>query len=410
MAWRGARFGRTGAGMPSGAGFAGGYGVQRRSAYATPWELGPKPWTPDFVVDGGRPGYPVQHRINPYAFKPSLQWRTEDWDPALRHWAVGFDPQLTEWLQDLDLAAPSVLAGREFARQHARWRHADADGNLAKDIDSLVGARWLRRSDVAWYAADDADDATRAAAWAAIRRELGTLDDLMQITRARYQAECLAQADGIPRYFMHLLAMDGASRPWTMALIRCGLSIGNIAYMDFKARFKRLRPSSLCPGLVPPFGPPRHPAFPSGHSFLAHFISLLLLEVEGIAQRYGMGIGDGGIGRKPCWEKIAPPKPAEATKSKKPPDERTPEPADPVLDGPLFWLAERLATNRERIGVHYPSDSAAGRHLAIGIWNAIFGEVPATQRIDLPTLQRTLRLARAEWEAGVERRPAGKGA
>ena len=46
-----------------------------------------------------------------------------------------------------------------------------------------------------------------------------------------------------------------------------------------------MRPSTLSPGLVPPFGPPRHLAFPSGHRSWA-FIALLLLAIPGIAS-YG---------------------------------------------------------------------------------------------------------------------------
>ena len=49
------------------------------------------------------------------------------------------------------------------------------------------------------------------------------------------------------------------------------------------------------------------------------------------------------------------------------------------------------------MGVHYPSDSAASRHLAGGVWNAIFGVVEPAQRIDVPTLRHVLARAGAEW-------------
>ena len=52
--------GGTGAGMGSGSGFLSGYGFIPRSAYATPLELGFKPWTLDFsAISGGRG---VSHR------------------------------------------------------------------------------------------------------------------------------------------------------------------------------------------------------------------------------------------------------------------------------------------------------------------------------------------------------------
>ena len=66
------------------------------------------------------------------------------------------------------------------------------------------------------------------------------------------------------------------------------------------------------------------------------------------------------------------------------------------VNGALLWMAERLATNRERIGVHYPSDSLASRHLAGGIWNGLINDTGAT-RIHAPTLRKVLNRARAEW-------------
>jgi membrane-associated phospholipid phosphatase len=45
------------------------------------------------------------------------------------------------------------------------------------------------------------------------------------------------------------------------------------------------------------------------------------------------------------------------------------------------------------MGLHYPSDSSAGRHLAGGIWSALF---PLNQ-IAVPTLMRILARATAEW-------------
>ena len=101
-------------------------------------------------------------------------------------------------------------------------------------------------------------------------------------------AEIELQADNGPDYIVAFIGANVARFPWTIELIDCGLSIGNIAYSYYKAHFKRVRPSFLCPGLAPPFGPPGHPSFPSGHSFLGHLMALLLLEIPGIWQRFGM--------------------------------------------------------------------------------------------------------------------------
>jgi membrane-associated phospholipid phosphatase len=141
-----------------------------------------------------------------------------------------------------------------------------------------------------------------------------------------------------------------------------------------------VRPSVLCPGLIPPFGPPAHPSFPSGHSFLGHFIALLLLEIPMLAQRHGI---------------FDPNKPA-GTPGKAPANTNELR-GRTEIKSPLLWLAQRLAKGRERLGVHYPSDSSGSRHLAAGIWYALLHENKPDARIDCPTLRTVLRHAVAEW-------------
>ena len=183
--------------------------------------------------------------------------------------------------------------------------------------------------------------------------------------------------------------------------------------MQYKSVYRRLRPSSLCAGLVPPWGPPQHPSFPSGHSMVAHLYALLLLEIPQVAERLGV---------------FAAPVPAV-----------DPAPADDPFNAkgrqptgddffvhfgygadmqcPLLWLAWRVAKGRERIGVHYPSDSAASRHLAAAVWLAMLGGLEqrtlnlgdaqdrrgagrgplVLPHIEVPTLRRGLAHARAEW-------------
>jgi membrane-associated phospholipid phosphatase len=355
--------------MPTGNGFLSGYGFIARSAYATPVDLGFKNWTLDFAPDGTGLPFPTDYRRNPYT-PVRLEWQTDDWDPALRFWNLPFDPNLTEWLQDLDMAAPSVMAAREFARHSATWQLTEA---------VLTAQKWLTAADLSWQS--DGTAAQNTAATAFINGELDQLADSMEDDRERYMAEALEQADGIPRYFVQVLAADRMRRPWTMELIQAALAIGNLAYMSYKAHFRRVRPSFLCPGLAPSFGPPGHPAFPSGHAFLGAFITLLLLEIPDLATRFGIGMkADGSVpGRKPTLAEV--------------------QADDPnVLNGPLFWLGRRVAKTRERMGLHYPSDSAAGRHLAGGIWSIVMTQPPATApTIDVPTLRRILARASVEW-------------
>jgi membrane-associated phospholipid phosphatase len=172
-----------------------------------------------------------------------------------------------------------------------------------------------------------------------------------------------------------LLGIDPLLKPWTGHLTRCATAVAHIAYMYFKARFKRVRPSRLCPGLAVPFGPPEHPAFPSGHSTAAHLVALCLLQVPPIAELYGVADPNNRDGPRNA------PK-ADDLRSTNPPQ------------CPLLWLADRIARNRERLGFHYPSDSHAGRHIAIRIWESIF----VTKTISVPTIERALWRAAAEWQ------------
>ena len=79
---------------------------------------------------------------------------------------------------------------------------------------------------------------------------------LMQDDRDRYMAEIIEQADGSAGYITAFIDTNESRCPWTMELMNCGYAIGNVAYFYYKQQFRRVRPSTLCPGLAPPFGPP----------------------------------------------------------------------------------------------------------------------------------------------------------
>ena len=372
------------------------------------------------------------------------------------------------------------MAGREFGAR---------DPNLWQLVrDDLLGKNWLDSLDLAWQpdpalrqAGGGPWTAAKTNAWTVIRGEIEELQQLMQDDRDRYLAEIELQADNGPDYIVAFIGANIARFPWTIELIDCGLSIGNIAYSYYKAHFKRVRPSFLCPGLAPPFGPPGHPSFPSGHSFLGHLMALLLLEIPGVWQRYGMfdpppppPPPDPGLPGKP----VEPYPTVKITKgntaadpavftltspgltsnglsggeqvffqSSNPqastlPQEITPWPqpnniyyvlsagltpdsfqisATPTgapiktassgtgkcslnplmgrgeINSPLLWLSQRLAKNRERLGVHYISDSMGSRHLAAALWRALLHEVNPDERIVSPTLETVIERARAEW-------------
>ena len=374
----------TGAGGSSGAGFLGGYGPVARAEYATPAALGPVPWTLDFAVGNGWPSVPVDQRLNPYAFDPPLQWQTGDWDPGLRFWSLPFDDQLTEWLQDLNLGTPAVMAAREFASRtnNSHWLAVEpgkqAFGglqSLLEDDEDLIGWRA--------GAVCGGRTVTSSQAWLFIQQELTTLVDLMRDDRLRYLPEIGMQSAHIVPYYVHLMGIDPASKPWTMELMNCATAIGNLTKMQYKSVYRRVRPSFLCPGLTPPWGPPQHPAFPSGHAMVAHLVALFLLSVPGIAQRFGLFDKQNDFGRAPTMDDF---------------DGKDAKRYGEDQKSPLLWLAWRVAKGRERLGVHYPSDSAASRKLAAGVWDRCFlRDTKDPERLTLPTLHKVLAMARAEW-------------
>jgi hypothetical protein len=299
------------------------------------------------------------------------------------------------------------MASREFAQEYRKWRFDEA---------TLLSLGWLdRNAHLGWKYGNSVTGTT---ALTEIQREIDQLFQMMEDDRDRYLGEINVQADGLAAYEISFLDIDSDRNPFTVDLIRTGLAIGNLVYMTYKELFRRVRPSRICPGLVPPFGPPRHPAFPSGHSFLGHFIGLLLLEIPQIAAIFGEEV--------PPLAPATPPPPAPPPGTL-PPNRGQASLANVmntqhVFNGPLLWLGDRLAKNRERAGLHYPSDSAASRFLAGAIWALLTttvsvpsGTNPATvpvvsatppgaaqnvtaaDLIACPSLQRILRLARAEW-------------
>ena len=104
--------------------------------------------------------------------------------------------------------------------------------------------------------------------------------------------------------------------------------------MHYKRHFSRPRPSQYSPALLPSIDVPGHASYPSGHATEANFIAL-------------------------CLEKVMPA--AASTPSAAPPP---PPPLPFPGRSPLQQMAQRIARNREVLGLHFPSDSKAGMLLA----------------------------------------------
>lgn len=110
--------------------------------------------------------------------------------------------------------------------------------------------------------------------------------------------------------------LDEKRRPNSFYLMAFVIQIEGPQVMKQKLRYDRVRPSFLDPTLKPVIAIPPHAAYPSGHATQAFLRAFLLSRL------------------------------------------------DPKNSRAYVQSAERIARNREIAGLHYPSDSAAGRKLA----------------------------------------------
>jgi membrane-associated phospholipid phosphatase len=137
------------------------------------------------------------------------------------------------------------------------------------------------------------------------------------------------------------------------------LRIGQFVAMYYKDQFQRPRPSQLWPELLPPIEVPGHASYPSGHGTEAYLVAACLDRIAG-------AVG-GGTNLVPS--------------------------ADGSGAGVTTRLAQRIARNREVMGLHYPSDSAAGIKIAADLISTITSTPTA-----FPKMINLLRQARTEWK------------
>ncbi|MDP1839537.1 MAG: phosphatase PAP2 family protein [Reyranella sp.] len=275
-----------------------GLGAGYQMGGAVPPELGPHPLTLDFSPDPMHPALPRD-------ILPPNRWH--------------FDPKL--W----DSGLYALLALRQYAASQ-EWT------NIQITDPKIIG--WQTNNQM-------------------VRDEIEYLRSLMENDRAAYMAEILAQHDNAPFYWIAMLGMTNGSKPASLKLMQMAMRIGEMTAVFYKKKYERVRPSVVCPGLAPPFGPPGHPAFPSGHSLQGWLITYSFMEVT----RPAIG-------------------------------------GDSIYKEQLKWLAKRVATNRERAGLHYPSDSLAGRFLAQQIFDTLL-KVNHNNLYDI--FYQALQDAKAEW-------------
>jgi membrane-associated phospholipid phosphatase len=195
---------------------------------------------------------------------------------------------------------------------------------------------------------------------AAVTAELDELQMLVEY-RPEVLSEALAQMTDMVGFWAGLLMFSPYSHPWTFRLARTAIVVGEFVAMYYKRKYQRARPSQLSPALMPPIAVPGHASYPSGHATQAYLLSLLLGTVM----------------------------PSVVTTTLNPTTTAlTGTPKDTLLDR----LAERVARNREVLGVHYPSDSAAGNSLASNAYKLLM-QCPALNTAGTGAIAK----AQAEW-------------
>lgn len=138
---------------------------------------------------------------------------------------------------------------------------------------------------------------------------------------------------------------DSAKFPSTAKLLHEAFHDLTVVVFFEKRHFDRVRPSMLEPNIKPVIDVPNHPSYPSGHSTQAHLIALLLSELV------------------------------------------------PDREKSLLEKADAIAKNREIAGLHYPSDSEAGRQLARQFKDLI---------LENPEFEKLLEQAKQEWSNNSE--------
>lgn len=131
-----------------------------------------------------------------------------------------------------------------------------------------------------------------------------------------------------------------AAKPKTGNLLNYANAALKPVVYRLKAQFNRTRPSALDKSLSTVVAVPGHPAYPSGHASQAYLFAHILTYL------------------------------------------------DPLSANAYFADAERIAKNREIAGLHYPSDSEAGRLLAGQLFLMLLAE---------PTFKSLLVEAEMEW-------------
>jgi membrane-associated phospholipid phosphatase len=279
--------------------------------------------------------------------------------------------------------SPTLVAGPAGWYPGVRWPPSDivpwppSTAKSAGVIVPIYRPSTVTYPDLAWDAslfgltvlAEFVQPAVVGMDWAAVTNSfpffppvpnvMAELDELQMLAEYRPEvlSEALSQTTDMVGFWAGLLMFSPYSHPHTFRLARTAIVVGEFLVMHYKRQFMRPRPSQLSPTLMPPIAVPGHASYPSGHATQAYLLSLIMADVM------------------PDIVK---------TKFDKAPTAIALTPNDSLLDR----LAERVARNREVLGLHYPSDSKAGQTLAGNAFTVL---------ASCPAYQSTKTLALTEW-------------
>ncbi|HEY0204052.1 MAG TPA: phosphatase PAP2 family protein [Acetobacteraceae bacterium] len=263
----------------------------------------------------------------------------------------------TEWFAWLALAEFAGTDWRTGLRDNigASW-----PGAALKDVPTLIGL----------LPPNDPPVPPMVVNWTPLTLDI-ELNDLVTAAeneRADALGEILSQSDEFISYFLNAMSARPASHPKTTQVLAIASLVATLAAMYLKGLYARPRPSQLCPALLPPIEVPGHSSFPSGHSTQAHLMALCMADVL--------------AGPPPP----APPPPSRATTMET-----------------LATLADRIARNREIAGLHYATDSLAGKAVAAAVHTLLSADVPVGQNLLPPDPSNNLRSCYLRAVAGAQK-------
>lgn len=160
-----------------------------------------------------------------------------------------------------------------------------------------------------------------------------TTAELIRLTelraeRAEHIGEIVREQDSaaLVGAWFKLLGINSVTYPRTTELLHATMYLAGSVASRYKAHFNRIRPATLAPDLMPPILTPRLPSYPGGHATQIHLMALTLAHLH------------------------------------------------PSRKAEILAHAESVARNRERAGVNFPSDTDAGRKLAMNLFEILLKE------------------------------------